>query len=129
MKHLLRMGQWSKFWQLWRVFLLKGYYLMQKLEPVTGGVYLPYCFYNKFSFHNLNCSRYEGFKNLDVPYTTEKMCSVWDIYFLKPSHPLARDSSKLQISRPLFHAQQMFHLPSILNLHRHWQMLLFPGLW
>lgn len=71
-------------------FFTKGYYLMQKLEPVIGGVHLPYCFYNKFSFHNLNCSRYEGFKNLDVLYATEKLCFVWDIYFLKPSHPLAQ---------------------------------------
>ena len=49
----------------------KGCYLIQKLEPEIGRVYLHQYFGNNFFFHNLTCWRYEGFKNL-VSHTQQK---------------------------------------------------------
>ena len=42
----------------------KECYLIQKLEPAIGRVYLPQSFGNNFFLHNLICWRYEGFKGL-----------------------------------------------------------------
>ena len=68
------MGQWSRFWQFWRVFVPRDSIRCKNLNLLLELCLCPMLFLAiNFFFHNLTCWRYEGFKNL-ISHTQQKKC-------------------------------------------------------
>ena len=62
-KNLLRMGQWSRFWQLRWVSTPRHVIWYKNLNLLLKGCICPNALAIIFFFHNLTCWRYEVLKN------------------------------------------------------------------
>ena len=75
-EELLRMGQWSRFWQVRRVPVLRDAICYKKLNLLLEWCICPKVLVINFFFHNLTCLRYEDFKDL-VSHRQQKKCVAY----------------------------------------------------